>query len=87
MILQGCVKGAIYPVTQQAYEEPIDATHTCKECGRKYAASGRGCHTYCSDECRKASLKRRNNIDAKKYQKRKIRERDMQKAVNHSECI
>ncbi len=71
MILQGCVKGVIYPVTQQAYEEPIDGSRTCKECGHKYFATGRGNHTYCSEECRKKSLRRRNLKAAKKYQARK----------------
>lgn len=52
MKLQGNVKGSVYPVTQQAYDEPIDATHKCAWCGHRFAAHGRGNHTYCSERCR-----------------------------------
>lgn len=61
MKLQGNVKGHIYDVTQQAYDEPIDATYRCAWCGHKFVARGRGNHTYCSDRCR---------IDARTHQQR-----------------
>lgn len=67
MKLQGNVNGAVYPVTQQAYDEPIDGMHRCGWCGHKFVPVGSGRHTYCSDECRKRSLRRRNLKAAKKY--------------------
>ena len=53
MILQGNVRGYIYPITQQAYDEPIDGTKRCHRCGRKFEAVRN--RRYCSEECRKAA--------------------------------
>lgn len=53
MILQGCVRGAIYPVTQQAYEEPIDATRRCGHCGRRFVYDPETrLRAFCSMECK-----------------------------------
>lgn len=57
MILQGTVRGGIYPVVQQSYEEPIDGAKTCKQCGSKFVPRGQGNYTYCSDACRKEARK------------------------------
>ena len=70
MILQGNVNGYLYPVVQQAYDAPIDATKRCAFCGRKFVAKGRGCHTYCSQACR-VEAKRRQKIAS--YKRRKAR--------------
>lgn len=67
MKLQGNVNGAVYPVTQQAYDEPIDGMHRCGWCGHKFVPVGSGRHVYCSERCRvlarceqqKASYRRR----------------------------
>lgn len=62
MILQGCVNGAIYPITQQAYEEPIDGTRKCKFCGQLFVPNGRErfCSEYCRCESRRQSWMRYN---------------------------
>lgn len=53
MKLQGNVKGSVYPVTQQAYDEPIDGMRKCGYCGHKFAPKGR--EWFCSDSCRMES--------------------------------
>lgn len=72
MILQGCVKGAIYPVTQQAYEEPIDGTRKCKFCGHKFVARGSGRHTYCSAQGRTDALKEQHRKASARYRERVV---------------
>lgn len=58
MKLQGCVRGAVYPVVQKSPDEPIDGTRRCKWCGQPFVIpKGRGRHTYCSDQCRTEALK------------------------------
>ena len=53
MKLQGNVRGSIYPVEQQAYDEPIDATRRCGYCGRKFAYDHAvRLKAYCSHECK-----------------------------------
>lgn len=73
MIMQGCVKGAIYPITQQAYDEPIDGTKRCRRCGRKFEAVRN--RRYCSDECRVASNMEKHRAYSRRYAERMRRAR------------
>lgn len=70
MILQGVVNGYVYPVTQQAYDQPIDATRRCAWCGHRYAASGRGNHTYCSNMCRTEARRSQQRADSRRRRAR-----------------
>lgn len=70
MKLQGNVRGSIYPVEQQAYDEPIDATRRCGYCGRKFAYDSKTrLKSFCSFEC-KHNMKLER---AKQYRRRKAR--------------
>lgn len=73
MILQGNVRGYIYPITQQAYDEPIDGTKRCRRCGRKFEAVRN--RRYCSDECRKMANLEKHRECSRKYQEMKRRAR------------
>lgn len=68
MIMQGCVKGTVYPVVQQAFDKPIDGTKRCRRCGRKFEA--RGNRRYCSDECRKAANLEKHRAYSRRYAER-----------------
>ena len=63
MKFYGNVKGGTYPVTQQEYEKPIDATRQCGYCGRKFAYDPEiRLRAYCSHECkRKAQVRHVRN--------------------------
>lgn len=73
MIMQGCVKGTVYPVVQQAFGEPIDGTKRCKRCGRKFEA--RGNRRYCSEECRIASNADKHKESSRRYAEKMRRAR------------
>ena len=68
MILQGNVRGYIYPITQQAYYEPIDGTKRCRRCGRKFEAVRN--RRYCSDECRKMANAEKHRERSRRYAER-----------------
>ena len=71
MKLQGNVKGAVYPVEQQAYDKPIDATRACGYCGRKFVYDPiTRLKAYCSHEC-----KHQAHLESSKrsYRRRKAR--------------
>ena len=68
MILQGNVKGGVYPITQQAYDEPIDGTKRCRRCGRKFDAMRN--RRYCSDECRKLANAEKHRECSRRYAER-----------------
>ena len=72
MIMRGCVKGGVYPIAERVYEQPIDGTYICKWCKRKFVPSGRGKHTYCSDECRKNGLRESHRKASTRYKRRKV---------------
>lgn len=67
MKLQGNVNGAVYPVTQQAYDEPIDGMHKCGWCGHKFVPVGSGRHVYCSTSCRTEALKEQHSKASHRY--------------------
>ena len=73
MILQGNVRGYIYPVTQQAFDEPIDGTKRCRRCGRKFEAVRN--RRYCSDECRKTAKLEKHRAYSRRYAERMRRAR------------
>ena len=73
MILQGNVKGGVYPIVQQAYDEPIDGTKRCRRCGRKFEAVRN--RRYCSEECRKLANAEKHRERSRKYQEMKRRAR------------
>lgn len=72
MKLQGNVKGSVYPVTQQAYDEPIDGMHRCGWRGHKFVAVGSGRHTYCSNACRTEALKEQHRKASARYRERLV---------------
>jgi len=73
MILQGNVRGYIYPITQQAYDEPIDGTKRCRRCGRKFEAVRN--RRYCSDECRKLANAEKHRACSRRYARKMSRAR------------
>lgn len=75
MRLQGTVRGGIYPVVQQSYDEPIDGAKICKQCGSNFVPRGQGNHTYCSDACRKAANLEKHRECSRRYARKMSRAR------------
>lgn len=73
MILQGTVRGGIYPVVQQSYNGPIDGTKTCLWCGSKFPANRN--RRYCSDECRKLANAEKHRECNRRYARKMSRAR------------
>lgn len=69
MIMQGTVRGGIYPVTQQAYEEPIDGTRRCKWCGQKFVPTSK-LKQYCCLECRTQAISEQHRKACASYRKK-----------------
>lgn len=68
MILQGTVRGGIYPIIQQAYDEPIDGTRRCNWCGRTFAPKGKS--YYCCESCRTEALKQQHRKACRNYHRK-----------------
>lgn len=67
MKLQGNVMGYIYPVTQQVYDEPINADRVCKWCGKKFIYDpATRLKVYCSRDCQhKGQVERQRKYNAR----------------------